>query len=141
MTGPTDLPMRPGPPPNPETRPFWDGLVDDVVRVQRCESCRTAQLYPRVRCRSCWSASLVWEDASGDGAIWTWTVVHRTGHPAWQAETPYAVVIVELAEGPRLTTRWDGDLALLAVGRGVRVGAREQDGYRVVVATPVEAAR
>lgn len=127
---------RPGPLPNPETVQFWAGLVDGVVRVQRCRSCGAAQLYPRARCRSCWSDRLTWEDAVGDGTVWTWTVVHRPGHAAWQTEAPYAVVVVELAEGPRLTTRWGGDLDVLSVDLPVRVGAQDQDGYRVVVATP-----
>lgn len=129
-------PRRPGPVPTPESAPFWEGLAAGAVRFQRCARCGHAQNYPRARCTSCWGADLRWEDASGAGSVWTWTVVHRPSHPAWQTEAPYAVVVVELAEGPRLTSRYRGDLERLTVGLPVTVGAMEQDGYHVVVVEP-----
>jgi uncharacterized OB-fold protein len=35
-------------------------------------------------------------------------VMHQVYHPAFAAEVPYAVVVVELDEGPRLTTNLVG---------------------------------
>lgn len=132
-------PPRPGPTANPETAWYWEGLADGVLRLQRCGGCRAAQHYPRRRCRSCWSDDLAWEDAAGLATVWTWTIVHRPGHPAWRAEAPYAVVVVELVEGPRLVTRWGGGLDELRIGMPVRVGAMSQDGSWVAVARPEEA--
>lgn len=129
-------PLRPGPIPAPESIPFWQGLTEGVVRFQRCVSCGCAQNYARVRCSRCWADQLAWEDARGTGTIWTWTVVHRPAHPAWQTAAPYAVVITELDDGPRLTTRWRGGLHDLAVDLPVRVSPLEQDGYHVVAAEP-----
>lgn len=46
------------------------------------------------------SDEFTWERVSGRGKVFTWTVTHRAVDPAF--EPPYAVVIVELAEGPRV---------------------------------------
>ena len=39
---------------------------------------------------------------SGRGTVYSWVVVHQSQHPAFNPDTPYNVVIVELEEGPRL---------------------------------------
>ena len=41
---------------------------------------------------------------SGRGKLYTWTVIHQRYHPGFAEEIPYNVSIVELEEGPRLTT-------------------------------------
>ena len=42
---------------------------------------------------------------SGRAALGTWIVVERaTGNAAWQEVAPYVVALVNLDEGPRLTT-------------------------------------
>ncbi len=130
-------PAKPGPTPNPETVPFWEGLADGVVRLQRCRDCGRAQHHARALCRWCWSEALDWEQAAGTGRIWTWTVVHRPGHPAWSAEAPYAVLLVELDEGPRMVTAYEGPLDRLAVDLPVTVGARAQGEGHVAVAREV----
>lgn len=130
-------PAKPEPTPNPETRVFWDGLATGVLRIQRCRRCGVPQHHARVICRWCWSAELDWVEAEGRGQVWTWTVVHRAGHPAWDDEVPYAVLIVELDEGPRLVSTYDGDLGRLTVGLTVRLGARPQGDGHVVVAREV----
>ena len=45
------------------------------------------------------------DKASGKGKAHTYTVVHRTFHPAFEKELPYIIVIVELDEGPRYLSR------------------------------------
>ena len=45
-----------------------------------------------------------WIDASGHATIYALTTVHRTG-PAFREDAPFAVALVELAEGPRMMTR------------------------------------
>ena len=131
---PRVLPGKPGPTPNPETVPFWEGLADGVIRVQRCRACRRAQHNARIICRWCWSEDLEWLDTIGAGRVWTWTVVHRPSHPAWEDEVPYAVLIVELDEGPRVVTAFEGELPVLSVGLPVVVTSRPQGEGHVVVA-------
>jgi uncharacterized OB-fold protein len=39
---------------------------------------------------------------SGRGWVHSFVVFHRAYHPAFAADVPYAVAVVELEEGPRL---------------------------------------
>ena len=55
-------------------------------------------------------------------------------HPAWSTEVPYAVLVVELDEGPRLVTAYQGDLDRLAVGLTVHLASRPQGDGHVLVA-------
>ena len=41
---------------------------------------------------------------SGRGTIYSFIIVHRPQHPAFFADAPYNVAIVELAEGLRMHT-------------------------------------
>jgi hypothetical protein len=41
---------------------------------------------------------------SGRGSVYTWTVTHQALVPPFAGDLPYAVAVVELAEGPRLVT-------------------------------------
>ena len=70
------------------------------LRLQRCSECATWRHPPRFLCAHCGSARFTWELASGRGRVFSWTVTHRAVDPAF--EPPYAIVVVELAEGPRL---------------------------------------
>ena len=45
----TDVP-KPRPVPTPTSRPFWDGLAAEEVRIQRCDDCGGWVFYPRSRC-------------------------------------------------------------------------------------------
>jgi uncharacterized protein len=42
--------------------------------------------------------------ASGRGTVFTYTVARRPTHPAFADRVPYVIAVVELAEGPKLTT-------------------------------------
>jgi uncharacterized OB-fold protein len=55
-----------------------------------------------VLCAACGSADWTWEPSSGRGRLFSWTVTHQPLHPDFAAEVPYAVVVVELDEGPRI---------------------------------------
>ncbi|MHB1712484.1 MAG: Zn-ribbon domain-containing OB-fold protein [Acidimicrobiales bacterium] len=84
--------------------PFWDAARSGRLLLQHCVSCGHMQHYPRTLCTACWSEVLEWTVSAGVGSVWTCTVVHHPGHPAWRSETPYTLAIVELDEGPRLLT-------------------------------------
>jgi uncharacterized OB-fold protein len=86
------------------TRPFWDGLAVDEVRLQRCRACAAWVFYPRPRCAACLSADLEWHTVSGRGTVYSYTVARQATHPAFAAEVPQLLAIVELDEGVRMTT-------------------------------------
>jgi uncharacterized protein len=82
------------------TGEFYAFLARGELQLQRCASCSAWQHPPRYRCAHCGSHDVGWEVASGRGRVFTWTVTHRAVDPAFTP--PYAVLIVELEEGPRL---------------------------------------
>jgi uncharacterized OB-fold protein len=82
------------------TAEFYAWCARGELRLQRCAECGEWRHPPRLRCGGCGSSELRWEPVSGRGRVFTWTVTHRPLDPAFTP--PYAVVIVELEEGPRL---------------------------------------
>jgi uncharacterized OB-fold protein len=45
-----------------------------------------------------------WSKSSGKGKIYSFGVYHRLYHKGFEADLPYALVVVELDEGPRVLT-------------------------------------
>jgi hypothetical protein len=56
-------------------------------------------------CAQCGSWEWEWAKSSGRGKLHTWTVVTFPMHPAFEDEVPYAVVLIEMEEGPRIVSR------------------------------------
>jgi hypothetical protein len=87
------------PVPTPETQAYWDGAAEGKLRIQRCVACGTPFFYPRTSCPHCGAAELEWFDTSGRATLYSYTITHR---PAPGFEAPYAIAVVQLAEGPRM---------------------------------------
>lgn len=81
---------------------FYDWCKQHELRFQRCAGCGTWRHVPREMCAECGSWKWEWAKSSGRGKVFTWTVVARALHPAFQHDTPYAPVVVEMDEGVRL---------------------------------------
>ena len=71
--------------------------------LQRCGACNSFIYYPRDRCPQCLSERLEWQRVSGRGKLYTYTIVRRASTRSF-ADKPYVLAIVELDEGPRMTT-------------------------------------
>ncbi len=99
-----DVTKRPLPTPRPETQPFWTGLREEEIRLQRCDACGRVQFYPRPHCRYCGGTKLTWETLSGKATLYTYTVIHRAPFEAFAADVPYVFAVAQLEEGPRLVT-------------------------------------
>lgn len=95
---------KPMPVPTPGSRPFWKGLMDRKVMLQRCRDCSHTFHYPRILCPQCMSQSLDWVQASGRGTLYTYTICRRPTHPVFADESPQLMAVVELEEGPRMTS-------------------------------------
>lgn len=93
---------KPLPKPSLISKPFWDGARKHELRLQRCQGCHLFVYYPRERCPHCFSTQLEWKPVTGRGKVYSYTVVHRASHRSFA--DPYVLAIVELEEGPRLTT-------------------------------------
>ncbi len=97
------MPAKPAPEPTPETQPFWDGCAAGELRIQRCLDCGKPYFYPRPVCPSCGSTNVEWFTASGDATLYSYVINHRPA-PGFEDDAPYAIAVVQLAEGPRMMT-------------------------------------
>jgi len=86
------------------TGEFYGFCQQGELRFQRCGDCAAWRHVPREMCAACGSWEWSWERSSGRGRVFSWTVVARALHPAFQDDAPYACVIVELDEGERQRT-------------------------------------
>ncbi|MGO4714170.1 Zn-ribbon domain-containing OB-fold protein [Bradyrhizobium sp. 2TAF24] len=92
-------PARARPVPTPETKHYWEGAAQGELRLQRCDDCTKAYFPPRPFCPSCGSRHVSVFKASGKGMLYSYVIHHR---PVPGFTPPYAIAVVELAEGPRL---------------------------------------
>ena len=93
---------KPLPRPDPVTQPFWDSVKAHAMSIQRCSACRRYVFYPRMHCPACFGRDLAWMPVSGRGVVHAFTVVHYHSTPAFRADTPYVVALIELDEGVRM---------------------------------------
>ncbi|CAM5475908.1 Zn-ribbon domain-containing OB-fold protein [Streptomyces aurantiogriseus] len=123
---------------DPDGAPFWEYAARGELRVQTCADCGEPRFPPRPCCPHCQSFVSAWALTSGRGRIWSYVVPHPPLLPDYAEHAPYNVVLVELAEAPRI--RLVGNLVREAgapLGSfppdRVRIGARVQavfDGNR-----------
>jgi uncharacterized OB-fold protein len=91
----------------PDTQPFWDGCAAGELRIQRCLDCGQPYFYPRPVCPGCGSGRVEWFTASGQATLYSYVINHRPA-PGFEDDAPYAIAVVELAEGPRMMTNLIG---------------------------------
>ncbi|HYK26964.1 MAG TPA: Zn-ribbon domain-containing OB-fold protein [Streptosporangiaceae bacterium] len=95
--------MKAIPEPTPETQPFWDGCARGELRLQRCLDCGNPYFYPRPVCPACGSTNVEWFTASGQATLYSYVINHRPAR-GFENDGPYAIAVVQLAEGPRMMT-------------------------------------
>ena len=109
---------------DPDTAEFWRRTAEGVLAFQQCEDCQTVVFYPRRHCTGCLGRKLTWREASGQGTIYTFSVVRQSYHPFFRSLVPYAVAWIDLDEGPRILSNVTGVQdpgAELAIGQRVTV--------------------
>ena len=91
--------MTLAPPPTIES--FYKFCAEKKLMGLRCSRCKKVTVPPRSMCHHCGSSALSWTELPNRGRLVTYTVIHLP--PAhFEALAPYAIGIVELAEGVRL---------------------------------------
>lgn len=95
-------PPRPLPEGDRTLAPFFAAAKVHRLVVQRCARCGAMRFPPRELCTGCLSTDVDWAEVSGRGEIFSFNVMHQVYHPAFAHEVPYAVVVVKLAEGPKM---------------------------------------
>ena len=94
--------LKPVPSPTRDTQPYWDGLNEGKLLIQKCGKCGKLRHYPRPLCDACYSFDVAWVEATGSGKVHSWTVTHHPFNMGFKRELPYALATVDLAEGVRM---------------------------------------
>ncbi|MFG2637112.1 bifunctional MaoC family dehydratase N-terminal/OB-fold nucleic acid binding domain-containing protein [Streptomyces sp. NPDC048362] len=145
-TGPR--PRRPRPVVNRDNAGFWQGVAEHRLLVQRCTACGTPRHPWLPGCNAC--GGLEWDtvEASGGGTVYSYVVVHHPSSPAFAEPAdapdatgvggPYAVGLIELAEGVRMVSNVVGvPYDEVRVGLPVRVEFRTYDDEEGTQVLPV----
>lgn len=117
---------KPIPVPTPVSQPFWDGLRERKLMLQYSPSLGKYVFYPRNRSPLTLEDDLEWRQVSGRGTVYTYTVSGRATAPPWEDSVPQLIAVVELEEGPRMTTELV-NVAPEAIRIGMPVRAVFQD--------------
>jgi uncharacterized OB-fold protein len=123
------------PTPEGDTIEFWRAAKEERLLIRHCTACGAYSYYPRPFCPKCWSEAVEWFEASGQGTLYTWSVIYSNDLPPFSERVPYVAAMVDLAEGPRMATNVvDCPFDELRVGMPVRVTFRPiSDEYSIPV--------
>ena len=122
-----------------DTQPFWGATKDKALRYQKCDTCGTVVWHPRAHCTGCTSGTLNWHTASGNGTLYSYSVVRQSYHPFFRTLVPYAIAWVDLDEGPRVLTNIVGvedPTTDLACGQPVTITWEEHEELNIPLFTP-----
>ncbi|MFJ1809047.1 MULTISPECIES: bifunctional MaoC family dehydratase N-terminal/OB-fold nucleic acid binding domain-containing protein [unclassified Streptomyces] len=91
---------RPRPVVNRDNAGFWEGVRLHRLLIQRCTACDTLRFPWLPGCNACGSAEWDTVEAGGEGTVFSYVVMHHPPFPAFSP--PYAIGLIELAEGVRV---------------------------------------
>lgn len=119
-------PSRPRPVVNRDNAAFWEGVQQRRLLIQRCTGCGTLRHPWLPGCNACGGPDWDTVEASGEGTVYSYVVMHHPPFPAF--DPPYAVGLIELAEGVRMIGNVLGvPYDKVRIGLPVRLGFRECD--------------
>ena len=100
--------------------------------MKSCRSCGKLHFYPRAHCPYCLSDATEWIEASGRGAIYTYSVMRR-------AKNPYVIAYVTLDEGiTMLTNIVNCEPDAVHIGQAVEVAfCKTEGGHSLPVFRPL----
>lgn len=126
------------PPVSEVSQPFWDATRERRLLVQWCRDCDRPVFYPREVCPTCLGADLEWRESAGTGIVHAITVEHRPQNPMFADRAPYAIALVDVAEGWRMLTNLvECDPMTVSVGTPVTVTWEPlSDGRNLPLFTP-----
>ncbi|MGO8863570.1 MAG: Zn-ribbon domain-containing OB-fold protein [Acidimicrobiales bacterium] len=125
--------LKPRPVPDGLAQPFWNGVSEHRLVIQRCRACKSYVHPPYPECTSCRSGDLTFEPVSGRGIIFERVIVESPVVVGFEDDVPYVCLFVELDEQAELLVA--GNLVDAApyeaqIGCAVEVVFREEsDGF------------
>ncbi len=114
--------------PDPDSRPFWQACQEKRFVAQVCGGCGKVRLPPLPACPECHSRDYQWEELSGRGTVWSFTVVHHAFRPNLEDKVPYTVGLIDLDKGPRIVGKIVAGDRTASIGSRVRVRFEEIEG-------------
>jgi uncharacterized protein len=110
--------------PDALSQEFWDRCARHELVFQKCRNCGTFRNPPGPICYVCRSTDADWTAVSGEGTLYSYTIVTHPVHPALVDRVPFNVSLVEFPDAPgvRLITNVvDADPEDLEIGMPVRL--------------------
>ncbi len=105
--------------------------------IQQCDECGHWRHPPRRCCPDCFSDSFEFRPVAGTGSVRSFSVSHRSLDPGWNERVPFAVLLVELDEGPSVLAATDLGPADIEIGQLVHLTTeRRSDDFVLVWANP-----
>ncbi|MFG3266882.1 MULTISPECIES: bifunctional MaoC family dehydratase N-terminal/OB-fold nucleic acid binding domain-containing protein [Streptomyces] len=117
---------RPRPVINRDNAGFWEGVRSHRLLIQRCTACGTLRFPWLPGCASCGAQEWDTVQACGEGTVYSYVVMHHPPFPAFSP--PFAVGLIELAEGVRIVSDVVGvPYDKVRIGMPVRLEFRRYD--------------
>jgi uncharacterized OB-fold protein len=130
MTDPLLVP--PIPVPDPDTAPYWEGLMNGKLTLCRCDD-TGKWIHPPLERSRFTGGSVHFEEVSGEGTVFSYIVVRQALVPG--RTPPYVVGLVELVEQPglRINAVIDCDPADVRIDQRVelRIADLGESGFRI----------
>lgn len=105
------------------------------LEASKCKKCGKVHFPPRLVCDECGGREFERIRLKGEGKIFSWTVV-RVPPSEFKGQAPYAVGIIELDEGVKITCQIvDCEFDEIGIGKRVRIEFRKvsEDGKSGVI--------
>jgi uncharacterized OB-fold protein len=107
--------------------------------LQHCRDCGNWTHPARYYCPKCSSANYAFDPVSGEAQIHSYTISHFSIEPAWKDLVPYAAIVAETVEGPRVVARTEMPREEVRIGRPIRLAVEVMDSeFSYVWASPAE---
>jgi uncharacterized protein len=131
------------PRPTPTTQPYWDGVANRQLWIQRCTSCAEHVFYPRTHCPHCCREGLEWVQSTGRARLLTYIISYRAAQD-FEDLCPYVIAVVELNEGVRMMTNLieiEPSPEAITLDMELEVAFRERSGVVLPLFRPAVGAR
>jgi uncharacterized protein len=114
---------RPAPLLNDDNHVYWEAARNGRLVTQKCQRCDRLRHPPRPMCPVCHSLDFEYIDLSGDGAVYSFAILHHPQNPAF--EYPVLAALIDLDEGVRILSNLvDIDPRDISIGMPVTVEFR-----------------
>lgn len=103
---------KPQPSIDHDNEEFFEGLKQHKLLLWRCRECG-AWYWPKAYCQrhdnQPYAENMGWVASSGRGRLFAFNKHHTAFHPGFRDEIPYWYALIELDEGPLISSQLVGD--------------------------------